>query len=88
VNWVCKFSANAEQDLRGAPKAIQKRVARVLSQMSSDPFQGNVKPLKGAEWKGVFRRRIGDYPADLSAIGQDLRLDESSERKSSLSDSA
>ena len=29
--------------------------------MASDPFQGNVKALKGEEWRGVFRRRIGDY---------------------------
>ena len=43
------------------PKAIQKRVARVLAQMAADPFQGDVKSLKGEEWRGVFRRRIGDY---------------------------
>jgi mRNA-degrading endonuclease RelE of RelBE toxin-antitoxin system len=61
MSWVCKFSANAEQDLRGLPNAIQKRVACVLTQMASDPFQGNVKALQGADWKGVFRRRIGDY---------------------------
>jgi mRNA-degrading endonuclease RelE of RelBE toxin-antitoxin system len=68
VSWVCRFSTNAEQDLRGLPHAIQKRVARVLTQMASDPFQGDVKALQGAEWKGVFRRRIGNYrllfPAD------------------------
>lgn len=29
--------------------------------MASDPFQGNVKVLQGEEWKGVFRRRLGDY---------------------------
>jgi mRNA interferase RelE/StbE len=61
VNWVFKFSTAAEQDLRILPKAIQKRVARVLTQMASDPFQGDVKALQGKEWKGVFRRRIGDY---------------------------
>jgi mRNA-degrading endonuclease RelE of RelBE toxin-antitoxin system len=59
--WVCSFSADAEQDLRRLPKVIQKRVARVVAQMTADPFQGNVKALQGAEWKGVFRRRIGDY---------------------------
>ena len=32
-----------------------------MTQMASDPFQGNVKALKGEEWRGVFRRRIGDY---------------------------
>jgi mRNA-degrading endonuclease RelE of RelBE toxin-antitoxin system len=29
--------------------------------MEADPFQGNVKALKGDEWKEVFRRRLGDY---------------------------
>lgn len=43
------------------PEVYSKRVARVLAQMESDPFQGNVKALQGAGWKGVFRRRIGDY---------------------------
>jgi len=61
MSWVCKFSENAERDLRRLPSAIQRRVARVLTQMESNPFQGDVKPLQGAEWKGVFRRRIGDY---------------------------
>jgi mRNA-degrading endonuclease RelE of RelBE toxin-antitoxin system len=61
MNWVCRFSANAEQDLRGLPRAIQKRVARVLTEMDADPFHGNVRALQGPEWKGAFPRRIGDY---------------------------
>ena len=60
MNWVCEFTKNAEQELYSLPKAIQRRVARVVGQMAADPFQGNVKALKG-EWRGVFRRRIGDY---------------------------
>jgi mRNA-degrading endonuclease RelE of RelBE toxin-antitoxin system len=32
-----------------------------MSQMAKDPFDGNVKALRGEQWKGVFRRRIGDY---------------------------
>ena len=61
MTWVCEFSEEAEKDLIGFPKPIQKRVARVLGQMTTDPFRGNVKALHGEEWKGVFRRRIGDY---------------------------
>ena len=61
MSWVCEFTNNAKQDLRGLPEAIQKRVARVVTQMASDPFQGNVKALQGKEWRGVFRRRLGDY---------------------------
>jgi len=67
MNWVCRFSANAEQDLRGLPRTIQKRVARVLTEMAVDPFHGNVKALQGPEWKGAFRRRIGDYRVVFTA---------------------
>lgn len=61
MNWACEFSEDAKKDLSDLPKAIQKRVGRVLVQMETDPFQGNVKALQGEDWKGVFRRRIGDY---------------------------
>jgi mRNA-degrading endonuclease RelE of RelBE toxin-antitoxin system len=61
MSWVCELTEDAERDLRELPKPIRKRVARVLTQMESDPFQGDVKALHGEEWKGVFRRRIGDY---------------------------
>ena len=61
MTWACEFTEQAKEDLRSLPKAIQKRVARVVTQMASDPFQGDVKALKGEEWHGVFRRRIGDY---------------------------
>lgn len=61
MTWACEFSENAEEGLSGLPKAIQKRVARLLTQMAADPFRGNVKALQGEEWKGVFRRRMCDY---------------------------
>ncbi|HMD97876.1 MAG TPA: type II toxin-antitoxin system RelE/ParE family toxin [Terriglobia bacterium] len=61
MSWVCELTDDAKRDLRYLPTAIQKRVARVLDQMHSDPFQGDVKALQGDEWKGVFRRRLGDY---------------------------
>ena len=61
MSWVSSLTSDAEEDLRELPKAIQKRVARTLEQMERDPLQGNVKALQGQEWRGVFRRRIGDY---------------------------
>jgi len=61
MTWDCEFTEQAREDFRSLPKAIQKRVSRVVTQMASDPFQGDVKALKGEEWHGVFRRRIGDY---------------------------
>jgi mRNA-degrading endonuclease RelE of RelBE toxin-antitoxin system len=71
MSWVCELSEDAEKDLRGLPKAIQKRVARVFTQMASDPFRGNVKALKGEQWKSVFRRRIGDYRILFTADRKD-----------------
>jgi len=52
MSWACELTEDAEQDLRKLPKAIQKRVARALTQMESNPFQGDVKALHGEEWKG------------------------------------
>jgi len=61
MSWVCKLTDDAKRDLRNLPKPIQKRVARALDQMQTNPFQGDVKALQGEEWKGVFRRRLGNY---------------------------
>ena len=61
MSWGCDLTRDAERDLRKLPVAIQRRVARVLTQMESDPFQGDVKSLQGDDWTGMFRRRLGDY---------------------------
>jgi mRNA-degrading endonuclease RelE of RelBE toxin-antitoxin system len=61
MNWVCDLSEDAKRDLRDLPKAVQKRIARVLDQLQTDPFQGDVKALRGEQWKGVFRRRLDNY---------------------------
>ena len=61
MSWACKLTPDAEHDLKDLPKAVQKRVGRVLTQMAADPFKSDVKALHGEEWKGIFRRRIGDY---------------------------
>ena len=61
MSWICELTDDAKRDLRNLPKAIRKRVARTLDQMQTNPWQGDVKALQGEEWKGVFRRRLGDY---------------------------
>lgn len=79
MSWACDLTDDAKEDLGGLPKPVQKRVARVVDQMRNDPFQGDVKALHGDEWKGVFRRRIGDYrilfvPDWTNQIVQILRI--------------
>jgi mRNA-degrading endonuclease RelE of RelBE toxin-antitoxin system len=36
-------------------------MARTIDEMEDHPFAGDVKPLKGAEWKGRYRKRVGPY---------------------------
>ena len=66
MSWVCELSEDAEKDLRVIPKSIQKRVARVMTQMAADPFQGNVKALHGEEWKACS----GDASATTGSYSQ------------------
>ena len=47
MSWVCELTEDAKRDLGDVPKAIQKRVARVLAQMETGPFQGDVKSSSG-----------------------------------------
>ncbi len=61
MSWACELAESAAQDLRGLPRALQKRVARVMKVMEGDPFQGDLKALSGPQWSGIFRRRIGSY---------------------------
>lgn len=61
MSWTCDFTADAKADLQALPRSVQKRVARVVTGMETDPFQGDVKALAGPEWAGVFRRRMGSY---------------------------
>ena len=29
--------------------------------MGEDPFQGDVRPLRGRQWQGRYRKRVGRY---------------------------
>ena len=61
MSWVCELTGLAQDDLRDLPIKIQSRFSSTMAQMERDPFLGNVKPLRGSQWKGVYRCRIGSY---------------------------
>ncbi len=61
MSWTCNVAPDAEGDLKELSRDAQERVARTLSSMEADPFQGDVKALKGKDWKGFLRRRLGSY---------------------------
>jgi mRNA-degrading endonuclease RelE of RelBE toxin-antitoxin system len=61
MSWACELTEDARNDLRALQRRDQKRISRTVDQMELDPFQGNIQALKGGEWKGVFRKRVGPF---------------------------
>lgn len=61
MNWAVELSASAIKELAKLPRDRQASIERAIDDMETDPMAGDVKPLKGREWKGRFRRRVGSY---------------------------
>jgi mRNA-degrading endonuclease RelE of RelBE toxin-antitoxin system len=61
MNWAVELSAAAIKELRQLPRDRQVRVERAIDEMEIDPLAGDAKPLKGPEWKGRYRKRVGPY---------------------------
>ena len=59
--WSIRLSLEAEKQLSELPGNRQAIIARAIDRMVEDPFQGNVRPLKGRKWKGRYRKVAGQY---------------------------
>jgi mRNA-degrading endonuclease RelE of RelBE toxin-antitoxin system len=49
----------ALKEIDGFPAEDKQHILSAIREMATDPFSGDVKPIKGI--KGVLRRRVGDY---------------------------
>lgn len=54
-----RIHKRALKELDSLPLDVRGRILEICKSMGSDPFEGDVKPLKGVA--GVFRRRVGNY---------------------------
>jgi mRNA-degrading endonuclease RelE of RelBE toxin-antitoxin system len=61
MNWAVELSASSIKALKRLPRDRQAQIGRAIDEMETDPFAGDVKPLKGPEWKNRFRKRVGPY---------------------------
>jgi mRNA-degrading endonuclease RelE of RelBE toxin-antitoxin system len=61
MTWAVELSAAAEKDLKRLPRDRQARIERAIDELEEDPFGGDVKALRGPEWKGRYRKRVGPY---------------------------
>jgi mRNA-degrading endonuclease RelE of RelBE toxin-antitoxin system len=61
MSWIVRLSRDAARQLRRFPPGQQEFIRTSLRQMQDDPFRGDVIPLKGRQWHGRYRKRVGRY---------------------------
>lgn len=54
-----EFDDEAVGDLDNLPQKARSQILKAVTNLTSNPRIGNVKPLKG--YKGIYRLRTGDY---------------------------
>ena len=58
MSWVVRIAEDVHPFVNGLPQKDRRQIARCISQLEQDPFQGDVKPLKGDIWRGHYRKRV------------------------------
>lgn len=58
-----EISQQAEKQLSKFPRKVRDRLAAAIDELeqNDDSQWSNVKALKGPEWKGRLRKRVGNY---------------------------
>lgn len=59
--WAVQLAKKADRALEDLPPAIYLPIRHAIDELAKDPFQGDVLPLHGKQWKGFKRKRVGDY---------------------------
>jgi mRNA-degrading endonuclease RelE of RelBE toxin-antitoxin system len=57
--WHVKVHGEAAKQLELSPPDRRKRILNDIDELAEDPFRGLVKPLKGKEFKGYYRKVSG-----------------------------
>jgi mRNA interferase RelE/StbE len=60
MSWAAELSRSAERQLSRLPKRDLERIAQAIDELEADPFQGDVRPLRGRH-QGRYRKRVGRY---------------------------
>lgn len=60
MRYYVEWTAPAARELRKLDRPVQRRIARAVTALSSDPRPSGCKALVGQS-AGVMRIRIGDY---------------------------
>jgi mRNA-degrading endonuclease RelE of RelBE toxin-antitoxin system len=61
MNWLVNVHHEAARQLKAIPPDRRQRILNDIEEMAEDPFRGLVKPLKGKQYKGRYRKVSGRY---------------------------
>jgi mRNA-degrading endonuclease RelE of RelBE toxin-antitoxin system len=59
--WRARLATDAGRQVERLPAHRQDQLLRSLREMAEDPVDGDTRPLKGRQWKGHYRKRVGRY---------------------------
>ena len=63
MRWSVDLSRDAQHQLSQLPRNVRDRIVRAIDELEErdDSLWSNVKALRGEQWKGRFRKRVGVY---------------------------
>ena len=61
MTWLVNVHHEAAKQLKAIPPDRRQRILAGINELAEDPFRGLVKPLKGEEHKGRYRKVSGRY---------------------------
>ena len=61
MQWNVRLAKDAARQLERVPRDYHELLLKKLREIAEDPFRGDVLPLKGKEWEGYYRKRVGRY---------------------------
>jgi mRNA-degrading endonuclease RelE of RelBE toxin-antitoxin system len=61
MTWIVHIHDGAARQLKAIPPDRRQRVMDDITVFEEDPFRGLVKPLKGKDHKGHYRKVSGRY---------------------------
>ena len=59
--WRVNLQRGAAKQLERIPPDRRERILKDIRELAVDPFGGLVKPLRGPEFKGLYRKVSGRY---------------------------
>ena len=70
--WEVRLAASARKSLESIPPDDRARLHAVLKEMAANPFQGDIKVLRGAE--RMLRRRVGAWRIFFFRVRNERRI--------------